>query len=229
MRISMRRVGSASAIGIASGLVLLVACGGPLSPVQATASPSQSVRAITSVPARPNTTAGQPSATSSAPVAVPTACGSGWTTAAKQAGPDTMPGQVLTDTRGVGRNSVSGCNFDRVVFFTVSTGTTKKAGYSVRYVPQALSPGQGAPLPLAGAYKLEVVINVWAANAAFQPTYFATARQDLPNVVDGARVVDTVFGGSHEGKTTIGIGLSAKRPFRVVAFTDGRVAVDFLY
>ena len=81
---------------------------------------------------------------------------------------------------------------------------------------------------MSGAYKLEVVLRAPGYNDSGQVTYYATVNRDLPGVSDGHRVVDTVYGGSFEGQTTFGVGLDAKRAFRVVQLSDGRVAVDVL-
>jgi hypothetical protein len=161
--------------------------------------------------------------------AAPAACTTCWTTTAKSAGPTyATPGQVVTNARGSGRgyDSASKRYYDRVVFDTVSASTSRRVGFSVRYVSGVAADGSGKAMPLSGAYKLEVVVRAPAYNGAGQTTYYAIEGQDLPGVSDGGRIVDTVYAGSFEGWTTAGIGLDARRSFRVVQLADGRIAVD---
>lgn len=151
-----------------------------------------------------------------------------WSTHGRFVGADYAPaGQVVSNVRGTSRQVVAGPDYDRLVVDTISAKRSGRVGLLARYVPQVSQDGSGDVLPLDGAAKLELVVKAPAYNEAGQTTYQASVRRDLPGVSDGRRVVDTVYGGSFEGRTTFGIGLNSKRPFRVQLLGDGRIVIDF--
>jgi hypothetical protein len=132
------------------------------------------------------------------------ACSGGWGTAAKSvrrpAGPST--GRVTHARAGQ-----HAC-FDRLV---IDLGAGARPGYNVRYVRAVHAQGSGARVPLRGAAKMEIDVS---ANAA---AGFPASARELANV-SGFRTFRQVAGaGSFEGNTEIGLGLQAKRPFRVMA------------
>ncbi len=127
-----------------------------------------------------------------------------------------LSGQVV-DVRA-GRHAC----FDRLVLDVAGD----LGGYSVRYVPAVKHDGSGEVVPLRGGARLEVL-----ATAPARPTdaWF------LPNgeLVDptGYRTFRHVaWAGSFEGQSTIGLGVRARLPFRVLVL-DGpgegsRLVVD---
>lgn len=128
----------------------------------------------------------------------------------------------ITDVRA-GRHTC----FDRIVIDLRGPG----AGYTVEYVPQVLSQGQGAVIPLRGGAKLAVVIKA--------PTYDVTTGASTYNPVNSRELVDVTgfstlrqiaSGGSFEGRTTVGVGVRARLPMRVFTLagpgTGSRVVLD---
>lgn len=180
---------------------------------------------------------------SPAQAGVTTISATGWSKAAKHAGPAYAPeGQVLVNVRGVGINIVKGPDFDRLVFVTKRPKADGKAGaigFHAQYVAEVLAQGSGEPLTLKGKYKLEVNLGVPAHDENYVPTYPGTYDQPLVTVAKdgkivpvtaGKRIKHTVWGATYEGITQVGLGLNKKCPFRVLVLRaskqEVRVAVD---
>ena len=123
----------------------------------------------------------------------------------------------VTDVR-TGRHAC----FDRLVLEV----SGEVDGWFVRYVPQVRRDGSGAPVPLRGGARLEVVFTAPAV---------ATDAWFLPNgeLLD-ARGYRTfrhlAWAGSFEGQSTFGLGVRARLPFRVLVVdgpgTGSRLVVD---
>jgi hypothetical protein len=89
--------------------------------------------------------------------------------------------------------------FDRLVLDL----DARRVSYTVQY-GQVLSQGQGLPVPLRGGAALDIVVR-------------AAADRRLGAAVSGFQTFREVgFGGSFEGYTTIGLGVRARLPFRVL-------------
>jgi len=117
--------------------------------------------------------------------------------------------------------------FDRMVVDLRGKG----AGYTVRYVSQVLSQGQGAVIPLRGGAKLDVVIKAPTYNInTGAVTYNPANSRELANVAGFSTFRQIAFGGSSEGYTTFGIGVRARLPMRVYILdgpgTGSRVVID---
>ncbi|MGY1774858.1 hypothetical protein ACI8AV_03300 [Geodermatophilus sp. SYSU D00804] len=103
-------------------------------------------------------------------------------------------------------------------------------GYDVRYVPQVVQDGSGRPVPLRGAADLQVVVHTPGHTDAGAATY--DPRTDAEAVaVGGYRTFRQVaYAGSFEGSSTVGLGVRARLPFRVLVLDgpgDGsRLVVD---
>ena len=117
--------------------------------------------------------------------------------------------------------------FDRMVVDLKGKG----AGYTVQYVPQVLSEGRGAVVPLRGGARLAVVIKAPAydVNTGTSTYNFANSRE-LVNVAGFSVFRQVASGGSFEGQTTIGLGVRARLPMRAFIL-DGqdagsRVVID---
>lgn len=145
--------------------------------------------------------------------AAPRACPTGWGSTTKSAGPSTSPNSPIQNVR-TGRHAC----YDRLV---VDLGGPA-SGYIVRYVNRFRAQGSGAVIPLPGGARLEIVVR-----APGHETYSATVGQPLPGVaVAGYQTFRSHrYGGSFEGLTSIGLGVRARLPFRVLKLGN-RVVVD---
>lgn len=114
--------------------------------------------------------------------------------------------------------------FDRLV---VDVAGNAADAYSVRYVPAVREDGAGDVVPLRGGAFLEVIVR-----APVNPTdeYFVSAG----NIIDTSsyrtfRQVDSAVA-NFEGQTTLGLGVRARLPFRVMVLpgpgSNSRVVVD---
>ncbi len=118
--------------------------------------------------------------------------------------------------------------FDRLV---VDIGAHGGAGYSVRYLDAVLNQGQGAPIALRGGARLEIVLMApdYDINTGAPTYHFGNARE-LRSVTGFSTFRQVAYGGSFEGYTTIGLGVRARLPMRVLVL-DGpgggsRVVID---
>ena len=128
----------------------------------------------------------------------------------------------ITNVRA-GRNTC----FDRMVVDLRGKG----AGYTVRYVSQVLSQGQGAVIPLRGGAKLGVVIKAPTYNINTGTSTYSPANiRELVNVTGFSTLRQIASGGSFEGYTTIGLGVRARLPMRAFILdgpgTGSRVVID---
>lgn len=117
--------------------------------------------------------------------------------------------------------------FDRMVVDVRGRG----AGYTVRYVSQVLSQGQGAVVPLRGGARLDVVIKDPTYNVnTGASTYRPANSRELVNVAGFSTFRQIASGGSFEGYTTVGLGVRARLPMRVFILngpgTGSRVVID---
>lgn len=153
----------------------------------------------------------------SSPVEAAPYCGITWGSGAKTAGPSGSASH-LVNVR-VGQHPC----YDRMVFDLDAAAS----GYSVRYVTEVRTDGQGQVIPLAGGAKLEIIVRAPAVDAAGNATYPAVVPRRLPGVdLAGFRTFRAAkFGGTFEGQTTIGLGVRARLPFRVVKLGD-RIVLD---
>lgn len=117
--------------------------------------------------------------------------------------------------------------FDRLVVDVRGNG----AGYTVRYVSQVPSQGQGAVIPLRGGAKLDIVITAPTYNInTGTSTYSPANRRELVNVTGFSTFRQIASGGSFEGFTTIGLGVRARLPMRAFVLagprTGSRLVID---
>jgi hypothetical protein len=147
-------------------------------------------------------------------------CGITWGSLPR-AGGDLSPAPLL-DLR-TGRHDC----YDRVVFDFDGPAS----GYRVRYADNVVSQGQGANLSIAGGAKLDVTLLEPANNVETGAATFPHAAGDhVANVAGYQTLRDVVYGGSFEGYTTVGIGVRARLPFRVLTLAGpgghSRIVID---
>jgi hypothetical protein len=114
--------------------------------------------------------------------------------------------------------------YDRMVF-DLRGGT---AGYRVQYVTNVYADGSGQLIPLSGGAKLQIVALAPAYDInTGQTTYPGVVGKKLPGVkLSGYQTFhDAKYAGSFEGQTTVGLGVRARLPFRVLTL-DNRIVVD---
>ncbi len=151
--------------------------------------------------------------------AVPEAtCAVTWGSQAKSAGPSTSPFSELVNVR-TGRHAC----FDRLVVDLDGPAS----GYLVRYVNVYRADGSGQAIPLPGGAKIEIIVRAPAIDMNGDPTYPGVVGQRLPGVTvagyDTFR--STRYGGAFEGQTSLGLGVRARLPFRVMKIGN-RVVID---
>jgi hypothetical protein len=100
--------------------------------------------------------------------------------------------------------------FDRLVLDLTTSGE----GYRVRYVSAVRDQGRGAVVPLRGGAFLQV-----------DDGSAARGRPALPDVSGWRTFRQVGWGGSFEGMTTVGLGVRARLPFRVLR-ADHRLVID---
>ncbi len=157
------------------------------------------------------------SATGAAPAAsaasaAPAACSTNWGTGARDKA-QMVPNSVL-DVR-VGKHAC----FDRLVF---DLGVGRAPGYHVSYVPAFHTQGSGMAVPTTGHAKL--LVNVRAPAAAS----FSASNRHLVGVAGFAEFRQVAGLGSFEGITSIGLGLAATAPFRVLEFRNASNHVELV-
>lgn len=103
-------------------------------------------------------------------------------------------------------------------------------GYTVSYVSAVRQPGSGAVVPLRGGADLEIVAAAPTYDSAGRPTYSPRNPRELRNVAGYSTFRQIALAGSFEGRTTIGLGVRARLPFRVFILdgpgTGSRLVVD---
>jgi hypothetical protein len=147
-------------------------------------------------------------------------CGIRWGSLGKSL--DRMTSAPITNVR-TGQHTC----FDRLVVDLRGKG----ANYSVHYVNVVRNQGQGAPIPLRGGARLEIVVKAPAYNInTGAQTYRFNNPRELSNVTGFSTFRQVAWGGSFEGYTTIGLGVRARLPMRAFIL-DGpgggsRVVID---
>ncbi|KQO01890.1 hypothetical protein ASF21_10050 [Arthrobacter sp. Leaf234] len=154
-----------------------------------------------------------------APPASAAYCGITWGSTAKTA--PTSSSAPITDVRS-GRHTC----FDRLVI----DARGPVSGYRVAYVDQVAQPGSGATVPLRGGARISLTVRAPAYDAAGRATYSPANRTELTDVAGYSTFRQVALAGSYEGRTTLGLGVRARLPVRVMVLpgpgTGSRVVVD---
>lgn len=115
--------------------------------------------------------------------------------------------------------------FDRLVIDIRGGG----AGYTVRYVGAVVGVS-GVATPLRGAADLQVTVNAPAYDARGNATYRPPARTEAVNVSSFTTFRQVAFIDSFESRTTFGLGVRARLPFRAFTLagpgTSSRLVID---
>jgi hypothetical protein len=111
--------------------------------------------------------------------------------------------------------------FDRLVFDVPGP----VGGYWVSYVDEVTEDPTGFPIPVRGGARLAVTVYSAAHDEWGNPTYPYANRWELANVTGFQTFRQVAWAGSFEGTTSVGLGVRARLPFRVLTLPD-RVVVD---
>ncbi|KGH44021.1 hypothetical protein IN07_23635 [Modestobacter caceresii] len=142
------------------------------------------------------------------PAAAAPYCGITWGSLAKTAdAPDT---ESLNDVR-VGRHAC----FDRLVV-DVGGQDAWFDSYDVRYVPHVTAEGTGDVVPLRGGAALQVTVRAPAHDAHGNATFSPVDRREVVDVSSFSTFRQVAWAGSFEGQSTLGLGVRARLPFRVL-------------
>ncbi|WP_314323064.1 hypothetical protein [Paenarthrobacter ilicis] len=153
------------------------------------------------------------------PASAATYCGIPWGSLAKA-----DPHMSSANVTGV-RTGQQPC-YDRLVIDM----TGKAAGYSVRYVPAVIQDATGFQIPMAGGAYLQLTVTAPSHDTAGQVTYAPVFKEEVSNVGGYQTFRQIAYAGSFEGTTSLGVGVRARLPFRVLILDgpDGgsRLVVD---
>ena len=104
------------------------------------------------------------------------------------------------------------------------------SGYTVAYVPTVSADPSGIPIPTRGGAALQITVNAPSYTQNYVPTYYPADRLELTDVTGYRTFRQVAWGGSYEARTSVGLGVRARLPFRVFVL-DGpgrgsRLVVD---
>jgi hypothetical protein len=102
-------------------------------------------------------------------------------------------------------------------------------GYTVKYVSNVYTEGQGALVPLRGGAKLLVVVNAPAYTQNGTASFTPRNPKEVVDVTGWTTFRQVAWAGTFEGYTSMGLGVRARLPFRVFTLDDGttsRLVID---
>lgn len=149
-------------------------------------------------------------------------CGIGWGSLARA--------NEISYTSGTLENVRAGRHdcFDRLVLDV--DDVPGALSYDVRYVSAVRAVGTGTVIPLAGNADLRITLRAPAYDADGGATYTPPNRSRLVGVSGYDTFRQVAWAGSFEGQTTVGLGVRARLPFRVMVLDgpgDGaRLVID---
>jgi hypothetical protein len=156
--------------------------------------------------------------------AATTTCPSGWGSLPEARHWPGVAEGALTNLRA-GRHAC----YDRVVIDVRG----RSMAYNVRYVPAVSMEGSGAPVPLRGGAKLQVVVSPADSDYEGHSTYHPANRRELVNVTGYRTLRQVAHAGSLEGQTTLGVGVRARLPFRTFTLagpgSNSRLVIDIAH
>ena len=113
--------------------------------------------------------------------------------------------------------------FDRLVLDVGGQDATF-GSYDVRYVRSVIADGSGAVVPVRGGAVLQVVVKA-PAYSEMGPTFQPRNPREVVAVGGYSTFRQVAWAGSFEGQTTLGLGVRARLPFRVLTL-DGTPNTD---
>jgi hypothetical protein len=151
-------------------------------------------------------------------------CGLTWGSTAETRS-DADPTDSFVDDVRSGRHAC----FDRLVIDVGDAGSSE--GYDVRYVSAVRTDGAGERVPLRGGAFLQVVVRADVLDADGDVRYEPAPPADVVDVRGYSTFRQVAWAGSFEGQTTLGVGVRARLPFRVLVLpatsgNDTRVVID---
>jgi hypothetical protein len=156
------------------------------------------------------------------PAAAAPTCSTAWGSTAEVRGPG--GGGTVDDVRA-GRHDC----YDRLVL-DLDGIDASAVSYDVRYVAQVRQDGSGDLVPLRGAADLQVVVHTPAHTTRGTATYAPRDGAEAVAVGGSRTFRQVAWAGSFEGQSTVGLGVRARLPFRVLVLDgpgDGsRLVVD---
>lgn len=139
-------------------------------------------------------------------------CEAEWGSLAKKRAP--YSDKQITDVRA-GRHQC----FDRLVIDLNATGQGRP-GFNVKYVARVTREGSGTTVRLRGRAQLRLIIKAPAYDDGGNATYHPASRRELVDVSGFSTFRQVAWAGTHEGQTTIGLGVRARLPMRVFVLND---------
>jgi hypothetical protein len=134
-------------------------------------------------------------------------CGITWGSQ-PEAAPQMGPGPV------VGARAGRHACFDRLVIDIANR--TEPTGYTVQYVPQVVQDGSGDVIPLRGGAFLQVTVNAPDYDGGGDSASGWVSGQEIANVAGFTTFRQVKSAGGFEGYTSVGLGVRARLPFRVL-------------
>ena len=145
-------------------------------------------------------------------------CHTPWGSSSEQA-PTTHVDASVSESRNArltGLRSARHRCFDRLVLDFDGRGV----GFQVGYVAEVTEDGSGQVVPLAGGASLQILVGAPAYDDSYTPTYRPADEAQLLPLAGYRSFRQVAWAGSFEGQTTLGLGVRARLPFRVLAL-DG--------
>jgi hypothetical protein len=140
-------------------------------------------------------------------------CGITWGSLAKQGsanGP--VFGALLSNVRA-GEQTC----YDRLVIDV--RGVTSMNSWHVGYVSQVIEDASGKPVPLRGGAFLQIGLGASDHTSTGTATYSPSNRRELVDVTGYRTFRQVAWAGSSEGMSSVGLGVRARLPFRVLTLT----------
>ena len=149
-------------------------------------------------------------------------CGITWGSLAKAGGK--ASDAALSNVR-TGRHEC----FDRVVFDFAGSAD----GYAVEYVSEVRTDGDGRLLSVSGGAVLRVRLQANVFDQLGHLHYDRAVGDHVADLGGYQTLRDVVYGGCFEGRTTFGVGVRARLPFRVFSLagpgSNSRIVLDIAH
>ena len=104
--------------------------------------------------------------------------------------------------------------YDRLVI-DLNGQDAEYGSYDVRYVPQVVADGSGAPVPVRGGAVLQVTLAAAVYDEYGNVIYLPRDRREVVDVSGFRTFRQVAWAGSFEGYTTLALGVRARLPFQV--------------